>query len=834
MPGLRLALIVANDTYDDPGLNKLEAPAYDAEALAEVLGDPGIGAFDVQILRNAEAQEIRNVIDDFFSDRSTEDLLLLHFSCHGLKNVDGELFLAARDTRLNRLLSTAVPTGEFLSKVMAASRAQRIALFLDCCYGGAFPRGMVVRAAGGVHVGDNFVGQSKLTRGRGRVVITASNAMQYAFEGQRLAENAAQPSAFTDTVVQALSTGEADVNGDGWVGVHELFAYVSDRISDVSPDQTPQMWSFGAQGEIQVAQTRVRRVTPAALEAELAALLNSQNRLAKFGLVEELRERVVSSDLPKAYAAWQALETLQGDDSRRVSDAADAARQQVAIKLSLDIVTLEPAESGTFRGQVDILGPPLARIVNIGTDADWLEIQHVGDHVLLVARFTGREASHMATLSVEGPLGRCQIPVNVSAASDDSKPDGPHGPITGSSPLGLHNWAAPKEVEEHGSRKPPEGTSKVPSGRERPGNVGETVGQAGEWAKHAGGSVLTSGGARNEIDDLRRTSRTARTVESSGGGARARPSRRVKWAVAGATAVLTVVAIGVLVANLSGGGGSTGTGAPLACGELNMAINPWVGSTASAHVVGHVATKELGCTVDYKELTEDVSWQGFATGEVDVVIESWGPPKGDKQYFAGSGDGSATDFGGSGNLGVIGWYVPPWLAEAHPDILNWKNLNEYAAEFATSDSGGAGQFLGMDPSFVQHDEKIISSLDMNFEMVFSGSEAASIRAFQGAEKNKDFLIGYFYEPHWLFADLPLKKVELPPSEDYPVTVLKKIVSTEWATSDSTAVDLVKKFEWTNDDQNQVAAYISEDGMSPEDAAARWVARNADKVETWLG
>jgi glycine betaine/proline transport system substrate-binding protein len=281
------------------------------------------------------------------------------------------------------------------------------------------------------------------------------------------------------------------------------------------------------------------------------------------------------------------------------------------------------------------------------------------------------------------------------------------------------------------------------------------------------------------------------------------------------------------------------------CNDINMAINPWVGYEASAYVVGTVAEQKLGCKVNYKDLKEDVSWQGFGTGEVDVVIEDWGHPDLEKKFFEGSGDGSAMDLGPQGNVGIIGWYVPPWLAEEHPDILKWENLNKYAEEFATSETGDKGQFLGADPSYVQFDEAIISNLDLDFEVVFSGSEAASITAFQQAEENKEFLIGYFYEPQWLFAELPLQKVALPPYKDgcqddpakvdcdYPETVLKKIASTSWVEEGGPGVELVQNFEWTNDDQNTVAKYISEDGMSPEDAAAKWVEDNQDKVDAWL-
>jgi glycine betaine/proline transport system substrate-binding protein len=281
------------------------------------------------------------------------------------------------------------------------------------------------------------------------------------------------------------------------------------------------------------------------------------------------------------------------------------------------------------------------------------------------------------------------------------------------------------------------------------------------------------------------------------------------------------------------------------CGELNLAVNPWVGYEADAYVVGHVAETELGCKVNYKELKEDVSWQGFGTGDVDVVLEDWGHPDLEKKYFKAKGDGSAIEFGPTGNVGIIHWYVPPWLAKAHPDILDYKNLNKYADKFKTSESGGKGQFLGADPSYVQFDEAIVNNLDLNFKVVFSGSEAASISAYEKAEKNKEWLIGYFYEPQWLFAEIPLKPVKLPPYTegcqddpakvacDYPETTLKKVVSTEWVEEGSPAVDLVKNFKWTNDDQNLVGKYIAKDKMSAEDAATKWVEDNKEKVDAWL-
>ena len=57
--------------------------------------------------------------------------------------------------------------------------------------------------------------------------------------------------------------------------------------------------------------------------------------------------------------------------------------------------------------------------------------------------------------------------------------------------------------------------------------------------------------------------------------------------------------------------------------------------------------------------------------------------------------------------------------------------------------------------------------------------------------------------------------------------------TEFSESGSPAVDLIKNFEWTNEDQNLVSKYIAEDGMDPDEAAQKWIDDNPDKVDAWL-
>ncbi len=282
-------------------------------------------------------------------------------------------------------------------------------------------------------------------------------------------------------------------------------------------------------------------------------------------------------------------------------------------------------------------------------------------------------------------------------------------------------------------------------------------------------------------------------------------------------------------------------------GDVKMMINQWVGAQANVAVV-QCLLSQLGYNVTTDTLAEEVAWQGFETGDVDVILENWGHPDLEKTYITAKK--VAQDAGVNGITGLIHWYVPPWLAKQYPDITDWNNLNKYADQFKTTESKGKGQFLASDPTFVQEDRAIVKNLGLNFEVVDSGTEAASIAAFQQAEAQRTFLIGYFYDPQWLLAEIPLVQVKLPPYSaecygdysaaarakiacDYPEYKLNKVVATKFAETGGDAYTVVKNFQWKNSDQNEVADWITNKNMTPEDAAKKWLDENQDVWKAWL-
>lgn len=415
-------MLVASDKYKDPGLSRLTAPAHDAAALAEVLRDPTVGAFEVSIVHNRSSHAVRKAIEKFFARSSAEDLLVLHFSCHGVKNADGQLFLAMPDTRPDLLASTGV-AASFVNEMMSQSPAQRIALFLDCCYGGAFPRGMVVKAGAQVEVRDSFADGVEDSDDRGHFVVTASNAMQYSFEAGVLKDHAEQPSVFTSALVDGLSSGEADRDGDGWVGLNELFAFAKKKVRATAAHQDPQMWTFGAQGDIRLARSRVRYVIATPLEPEFVEIMANPLSRARYGLVGMFRDRTVGTDLGVALTAWQALSSMVGDDDRRLADAARDALSVAALHFSPPVLELTTDDTGTATGVVVLDGPPLALAATARTETPWLEISQPDDRrVRLEATPPDEPGVHSAFLGLTTPIGQHEVPVRVTVPARDRPP----------------------------------------------------------------------------------------------------------------------------------------------------------------------------------------------------------------------------------------------------------------------------------------------------------------------------------------------------------------------------------------------------------------------------
>ena len=244
----KFALIIGNTEYADPGLAQLTAPGKDAEDFARVLRAKDLCEFDdVNVLLNRPSPTISEAIDKFFDRKKPDDLLVLYFSGHGVRDEYGSLYLAVKNTNRSLLRSTAIKS-DFIREAMDQCRSRRQVLLLDCCNSGAFAQGTKAEVGGSVGTAKAFEGS-----GYGRIILTASDATQFAWEGDKVIGGESTNSLFTHFLVKGLE-GEADWNGDGVITVDELYDYIYGQIVNLTPKQTPGKWSYKEQGNIILRQ----------------------------------------------------------------------------------------------------------------------------------------------------------------------------------------------------------------------------------------------------------------------------------------------------------------------------------------------------------------------------------------------------------------------------------------------------------------------------------------------------------------------------------------------------------------------------------------------------
>ncbi len=243
----KLALLIGVSEYDYE-LNPLAGALKDVDAMQRVLQHPDMGDFspdNIKVLKNPQIPNMGMEIEKIFSNCQKNDLVLLYFSGHGIKDDNGNLFLASSQTCKHpngQLITSSTVAASFVHNIMDKSPSRRQVIILDCCFSGAFARGMTVKNDGDVDIKNQLGGE-------GRAVLTSSTSTQYSFE-----EQACNHSIYTRYLVEGIENGKADMDGDGVISVDELHEYNRTRMQEVAPLSKPEIYAFKEGYKIQLAK----------------------------------------------------------------------------------------------------------------------------------------------------------------------------------------------------------------------------------------------------------------------------------------------------------------------------------------------------------------------------------------------------------------------------------------------------------------------------------------------------------------------------------------------------------------------------------------------------
>lgn len=280
--------------------------------------------------------------------------------------------------------------------------------------------------------------------------------------------------------------------------------------------------------------------------------------------------------------------------------------------------------------------------------------------------------------------------------------------------------------------------------------------------------------------------------------------------------------------------------------KIVLVQNAWTASALDVTIAKLLIEKHLGNEVEVTAIDENTMWSGLAAGDLDACLELW--PSGisaDEQKYLDDGD--VVSIGDLGAVGSIGWYVPDYVIEEHPELATWEGFKDpdIAKLFASPETGDLGRFLGTDPSYSQADEAIIANLDLPFQVVYSGSEPATFAELERAVSGKEPILMYWWIPTAAAVEFNLVQVELPEYDPdnwvnaddvataYPEDVLQKVASSQLADKDAAVADFLAQFTLTTDEQLAMLPAVEIEGEDAEDVAAQWVEDNEDTWKAWL-
>ncbi|HEX9699774.1 MAG TPA: caspase family protein [Acidobacteriota bacterium] len=224
----RLAILIGNGKFDeDSGLPGLFGPRHDVASLGRLLADPGIGNFVVFELVDRDSGQLLPELQRLFAMVDPDTTLLFYYAGHLIDGAGRGLHLATADTVLDDLAHSALPVS-FVKTLLRGSGVRDLAVILDCCHHASLP---------------GSPGEEELERALRRLRTGVGSAMHLVVpparnqtpDAREIATETGLEGRLTRCIVEGISTGAADRDGDSSVRMRELNEYLGMRMGQDRP-----------------------------------------------------------------------------------------------------------------------------------------------------------------------------------------------------------------------------------------------------------------------------------------------------------------------------------------------------------------------------------------------------------------------------------------------------------------------------------------------------------------------------------------------------------------------------------------------------------------------
>ena len=283
---------------------------------------------------------------------------------------------------------------------------------------------------------------------------------------------------------------------------------------------------------------------------------------------------------------------------------------------------------------------------------------------------------------------------------------------------------------------------------------------------------------------------------------------------------------------------------------IKLTLHDWSGQLITTTLMGEVL-KEAGNNVEYVQADYIAQFAGLKTGDLHLAMEIW-ETTGREALDEAVNSGDVVNFGETGMNAIEEWWYPSYMEERCPGLPDWKALNDCASEFSTAETAPMGRYLGGPVTWGGFDDERVEALEMDFEVVHAGTDAALFAELEAAYQRKDPIVLWVYAPHWAPAKYNGKFVEFPPysAECYndpsvginpdaaydcgkPTGPIWKAGWAGLAEKWPDAAKAIEGFTISNEDMGAMVADVDLNGKTVEGVVGAWMDENQDAWKSWI-
>jgi len=286
------------------------------------------------------------------------------------------------------------------------------------------------------------------------------------------------------------------------------------------------------------------------------------------------------------------------------------------------------------------------------------------------------------------------------------------------------------------------------------------------------------------------------------------------------------------------------------CGEVSITEMNWASAQVVTAVADFIMSQGYGCDVSVVQSDTVPAITSVAeNNEPDIVTELWLNSVGDT-YTQLKEDGRIVEAGPVLDPGgVEGWWIPTYLAEAHPELKSIDGILEnpdlVEARFYNCPEGWGCRVVS---------DNLSRALDLEgngIEVFNAGSGQVLASSMADAVMAEEPWFGYYWGPTVPLGKYDMTKVDLGPVDDeihsrnqnqeadnpgvsdFPAAPIYTAVTTDFQDENPAVFEFLQNMTFMTDDMSGVLAWMDENTASADEAAVYYLTTYQEQWTEWL-